>query len=102
MVSLLPPDLSTTFILSLLVPIVLGFLVGTVITAALRIGAAIAIMILLLIFGGILTPTQVIEPLMSVFRSGPSLATKVSQIAGYLPYSSVTFLIGLAVGFFKK
>ena len=102
MVSLLPPDLSTTFILSLLVPIVLGFLVGTVIKAALRIGAAIAIMILLLIFGGILTPTQVIEPLMSVFRSGPSLATKVSQIAGYLPYSSVTFLIGLAVGFFKK
>ena len=31
----------------------------------------------------------------------PALTSKVSQIAGYLPYSSVTFIIGLAVGFFK-
>jgi len=102
MVSLLPPDLSVTFVVSLLVPLVLGFLVGTVIKGAIRIGAAIAIIIMLLIFGGILTPSQVIQPLMSVvYKSGPALASKVTQIAGYLPYSSVTFLIGLAVGFFK-
>ena len=101
MVSILPPDLSITFVLSLLVPLIIGFLVGTVIKSAIKIGAAVAIILLLLIFGGILTPSQVIEPVMSLFRSGPQLASKVSQIAGYLPYSSVTFLIGLAVGFFK-
>lgn len=101
MVSLLPPDLSVTFIVSLLVPLVLGFLVGIVIKGAVRIGAAIAVIILLLIFTGILTPSQIIQPIMSLVSSGPSLASKVTQIAGYLPYSSVTFLIGLAVGFFK-
>jgi len=102
MVSLLPPDLSTTFIVSLLVPLVLGFLVGLVIKSALKIGAAIAIIVLLLIFGGIITPSQIVQPLMSLFiTQGPSLVSKVSQISGYLPYSSVTFLIGLAVGFFK-
>jgi hypothetical protein len=101
MVTLLPPDLSVTFIVSLLVPLVLGFLVGIVVKGAVRIGAAIAVIILLLIFTGILTPSQIIQPIMSLVSSGPSLASKVSQIAGYLPYSSVTFLIGLAVGFFK-
>jgi len=101
MVTLLPPDLSVTFIVSLLVPLVLGFLVGIVVKGAVRIGAAIAVIVLLLIFTGILTPSQVIQPIMSLVSSGPTLASKVSQIAGYLPYSSVTFLIGLAVGFFK-
>ncbi len=102
MVALLPPDLSVTFVTSLLVPLVLGFLVGIVIKGAIRIGAAIAIIVLLLIFLGIITPSQVIQPIMSlVVSSGPALTSKVSQIAGYLPYSSITFLIGLAVGFFK-
>ncbi len=26
---------------------------------------------------------------------------KVKEVAGFLPYSSVTFLIGLAVGFYR-
>ncbi|HYR04533.1 MAG TPA: hypothetical protein VEO75_04015 [Nitrososphaerales archaeon] len=102
MATILPPDLSITFVTSLLVPLVLGFLVGIVIKGALKIGAAIAIVVILLIFVGILTPSQVIQPIMSlVVSSGPALTSKVSQIAGYLPYSSITFIIGLAVGFFK-
>jgi hypothetical protein len=101
MVTILPPDASATFIVSLLVPLVLGFLVGIVIKGALKIGAAIAVIALLLIFVGILSPSQLIQPIMSLARSGPALTSKVHQIAGYLPYSSVTFVIGLAVGFFK-
>jgi uncharacterized protein YqfA (UPF0365 family) len=101
MAFILPPDASATFVVALLVPLVIGFLVGIVIKSALKIGAAIAIIALLLIFLGILTPSQIIEPIISAVRSGPSLTSKVQQIAGYLPYSSVTFLIGLAVGFFK-
>ncbi len=101
MVSILPPDASVTFILALLIPPVLGFLVGTIIKKAIALGAAIAILLLILIFVGVLTPSQVIQPVVSLFRSGPALAAKATQIAGYLPYSSVTFLIGLAVGFFR-
>jgi hypothetical protein len=101
LVSILPPDASATFVLALLIPLVLGFLVGMVIKTALKIGAAIAIIIILLIFVGILTPTQVIQPVIGLFKSGPDLASKVKQLAGYLPYSSVLFVIGLAIGFFK-
>ena len=98
---ILPPDASVTFILALLIPLVLGFLVGTVVKGALKVGAAIAIIVILLIFVGMLTPSQVIQPIVSAFKSGHALVSKVNQIAGYLPYSSILFIIGLAVGFFK-
>lgn len=101
MAFILPPVASATFVVALLVPLVIGFLVGIVIKSAAKIGAAIALIVLLLIFVGIITPSQVIQPLISTFKSGPALASKATQIAGYLPYSSITFIIGLAIGFFK-
>lgn len=102
MVTILPPDLSATFIVALLVPIVLGFLVGMVIKTALKVGAAIAIIVLILIFVGALSPSQVIQPILNgVKGNGPEIITQAKRVAGYLPYSSITFLIGLAVGFYK-
>ncbi len=96
------PDLSTAFIVAAVVPLILGFLVGTVIKQALKVGAAIAIIILLLIFIGALTPSQVIQPILSTFKgSGPQVLTEAKRLSGYLPYSSITFLIGLAVGFYR-
>jgi uncharacterized membrane protein (Fun14 family) len=101
MTSILPPDASVTFIAALLVPLILGFLVGIIGKAAIRIGAAIAVIIVILIILGFLTPIQVIQPLVQLVRSGPSLTSKVSQVAGYLPYSSITFIVGFVIGFFK-
>ncbi len=101
MASILPPDLSITFIAALLIPVVLGFLVGVIAKAAIRIGVAIAIIAIVLILLGILTPNQLIQPIVQLVRSGPGLATKVTQIAGYLPYSSITFIVGFVIGFFK-
>lgn len=101
MVLLLPPDLSTTFLAALLIPLILGFLVGVIAKGVLKVATAIAILVIVLIALGMITPDQVIGPLVSVFRSGQAYTTKVSQISGYLPYSSVTFLLGLLVGFFR-
>ena len=101
MVSVLPPDLSTTFIASLVVPVILGVLVGLVVKAALKIGVAIAIVVLILIALGTISPDQVLKPVLGLFRSGSALTTEVTRIAGYLPYSSLTFLVGLAIGFWK-
>ena len=101
MTSVLPPDASITFVAALLVPLILGFLVGIIGKAAIRIGAAIAVIIVILIILGFLTPNQVIQPLVQLIRSGPSLTSKVSQVAGYLPYSSITFIVGFVIGFFK-
>lgn len=101
MVSILLPNLSITFLTALIAPLIIGFLVGLIAKSALKIGVAITVLVLILIALGILSPGQILGPVLSLLKSGSGLESKISQVAGYLPYSSVTFLVGLAVGFFK-
>ena len=101
MVSFLPPDLSYTFLVAAVVPLIIGFIVGVIIRSAIKIGIALAIIIVLLIALGLLSPNQVLQPLLSLIKSGPSLSTYAQRLAGYLPYSSLTFIIGLAIGLLK-
>ncbi len=101
MVNFLLPDLSTTFLVAAILPLIIGFIVGVIIKSALKIGIAIAVIVIILIVLGIITPDQVLTPLLSIVRSGSSLTATVQRLAGYLPYSSLTFIIGLAIGFWK-
>ena len=101
MVTFLPPDLSTTFLVAAIVPLIIGFVVGVIIRSALKIGVAIAVLVILLIAVGIISPNQVLAPILSVVKSGSTLTTYANRVAGYLPYSSLTFVIGLAVGLLK-
>lgn len=101
MVNILPPDLSTTFLVATILPLILGFIVGLIIKSALKIGVAIAILVIVLILLGVITPEQVLTPLLSLVKSGGTLSSDVQRLAGYLPYSSITFIVGLAVGFLR-
>jgi len=101
MVNLLPPDLSTTFLVAAIVPLIIGFIVGIIVRSFLKIGLALAVLAILLIALGIITPSQILTPLLSLVKSGGSLTSDVQRVAGYLPYSSLTFIIGLAIGLLK-
>ena len=103
MVSFLPPDLSTTFIVAAVAPLIIGFIIGIVIRNAIKIGIALAALVILLIALGILTPSQVLAPILSLVKSGSTstVSAYANRVAGYLPYSSLTFVIGLAVGLLK-
>lgn len=103
MVSYLP-DLSLTFLVAAIVPLALGFIVGLIVKAVFKIGIAIAVIVLLLIALGVITPNQVLTPVASLIKSGATgseLTGEVQRLAGYLPWSSITFIIGLIVGFLK-
>jgi len=101
MVNLLPPDLSTTFLVAAIVPLIIGFIVGIIVRSFLKIGLALAVLAILLIALGIITPSQILTPLLSLVKSGGTLTSDVQRVAGYLPYSSLTFIIGLAIGLLK-
>lgn len=101
MVSLVAPDLSTTFLIAAIVPLVLGFIVGVIIRSVLKIGIAIAVIIVILILLGMLSPGQILQPLLSIVKSGPGLAPYAERVADYLPYSSLTFIVGLLVGLWR-
>lgn len=101
MVNFLLPDLSITFLIAAILPLILGFVVGIIIKSVFKIGIALAVIVLLLIVLGVITPDQVLAPLVSIARSGTGLTSEVQKIAGFLPYSSITFIVGLALGFLK-
>lgn len=101
MVNFLPPDLSTTFLAAALLPLIIGFIVGVIAKSALKIGIALVALVLILIALGIITPDQVLKPLLAMVKSGSALTSGVQRLAGYLPYSSMTFIVGLAVGLWR-
>ena len=101
MVNFLAPDLSTTFLVSAILPLIIGFIVGVILKSAIKIGIALVILVIVLIAAGAITPDQVLLPLLALVKSGSSLTAYADRVAGYLPYSSITFIIGLAVGYLK-
>jgi len=101
MVSFLAPDLNTTFLVAAIIPLIIGFIVGVIIRSALKIGIALVALVFILIALGIVSPDQVLQPILSLVKSGSSLTAVVQRLAGYLPYSSLTFVVGLAVGLLK-
>ncbi len=101
MVSILPPDASITFLAAAIIPLILGFIVGMILKSVLKIGIALVALALILILLGVITPTQVLSPILSLFKSGSAIDEAATRLAGYLPYSSITFIIGLAVGFLR-
>ena len=101
-VSILPPSLSLTFIIALLLPLVIGFIVGILIRAFLAIGLFIAAILLVLIFLGFLSPDQVLKPLLGWLKSGSTVSDWIHRVAGYLPYTSLAFIVGAIIGFFVR
>ena len=98
-VAILPPDLSATFLIALLLPLAIGFIVGILIKNFLEIGLVIAAILLVLIFLGFLSPDQVLKPLLGWLKSGSTVSDWINRIAGYLPYTSLTFIVGAIIGF---
>jgi len=99
LVAILPPDLSVTFIVAALLPLVIGIIVGVLIKNFLEVGLVIAAILLVLIIAGFLSPDQVLKPLLGLLRSGSTVSDWVNRVAGYLPYTTLTFIVGLIIGF---
>ena len=79
----------------------IGFVVGLLIKRFLEIGLIIGAIVILLIVAGFLSPDQVLKPLIGFVKSGSTVSDWVHRVAGYLPYTTLTFIIGLVVGFRK-
>jgi tetrahydromethanopterin S-methyltransferase subunit B len=101
MTVILPPDGSITFIGGILITLAIGFLIGVVARSLVKLGVVLLAIAVVLIALGFYEPNQIIQPVLKYIESGPELAAKVRQVAGYLPYSTFTFIVGLIIGFFK-
>jgi hypothetical protein len=101
MTVILPPDSSITFVGGILIALAIGFLIGALARVFVKVGVVLLAIAVVLIALGFFEPNQLIKPLLAYIESGTELTEKVNQVAGYIPYSTVAFVVGLLIGFFR-
>ncbi len=91
-------------VLSALIVLAIGFLVGVVLKKTVKLGLAIASLVGLLVATGYInlrlndtTKTTIYR----VFSQAPAIASHASSLANILPITSAAFLVGLAIGIWK-
>jgi uncharacterized membrane protein (Fun14 family) len=94
----IPPTLA--WIIPLLIPFLIGVLVGFIVKHAIKLMFAVAALVLLLVlFGAVsLTYHDIFDQALTLL---PRIIGTGSGFLDVLPYSSLTFLIGLALGLWR-
>ena len=88
----IPPEIA--WIIPIVLPFIIGLLVGAIIKKALKILILVVALIIVLVATGILSVT-----FSDIFSALPKLYDVGIGWLNVLPYSSVAFIIGLALGF---
>jgi len=88
----IPPEIG--WIIPVVIPFIIGLLVGAILRKALKILILVVALIIVLVATGILSVT-----FSDVFSALPTLYNFGVGWLNVLPYSSVAFIIGLALGF---
>jgi uncharacterized membrane protein (Fun14 family) len=91
----IPPEIA--WLIPIFVPFIIGLLVGVVIRAALKLVIFIAALVIVLVATGVLSLT-ITDLYDKAMEHLPNLIKSEHSWLNVLPYSSVAFLIGLALG----
>ena len=93
-----PPEIA--WIVPIVVPLIIGLLLGFIIKHTIKIMFAVAALVILLVFFGFITIT-VQDVFAQALKLLPRIIGTGSELVDVLPYSSLTFIIGLALGLWK-
>ncbi|MFN3804778.1 MAG: hypothetical protein ACK4SY_06955 [Pyrobaculum sp.] len=88
-------------VLALAGPFIIGLLAGALIKRVLSAGLILAGLAIALLAFGYLSPHQVAEALRQLGYSATEALRQATSLKEVIPYSSITFLIGLAIGLWK-
>ncbi len=92
----IPPEIA--WLIPIILPFIIGLLVGAIIKKGLKLLVVIFALIIVLIATGIVSWT-----LSGLYASAMQILPKLYDLGhgwlNVLPYSSITFLVGLALGF---
>ncbi|MDT7891488.1 MAG: hypothetical protein RQ952_01970 [Thermoproteota archaeon] len=85
--------------IALVVPFLLGLLVGYILKQSIKILVAVAIIILILLAIGAINISVLEYGFKHILAYGVSAIEAAKAVAAVLPFSSILFIIGLAIGF---
>lgn len=80
---------------------ILGLLVGVLVKRALQFALIVIAIIAILVFMGAISPATIEHWLMTLSQQASSMQSAVYSYFNLLPYNSVAFIIGLAIGLWK-
>ena len=97
--SLLPEEIA--WVLPTIVPFIIGIIVGAIIKRALKLILAIIVLFVVLVaIGYVQLPST--EELMKVALTYlPLIQSEASPLINLIPYTSISFIIGLLIGLWK-
>jgi uncharacterized membrane protein (Fun14 family) len=96
-----PIMVSLEQIIQLVGPFVVGLLVGVLVKRIVSVAVVLAALFIALVALGYTSPQQVTQILQQIGYSAKDAVTTAMNLKNAVPYSSLAFLIGLAIGLWK-
>ena len=93
-----PPEIA--WIVPVIIPFIIGLLVGFIVKHTVKLMFAIAALVILLVFTGFISITYQ-DIFTQALKFLPKIIGTGNGVVDVLPYSSLTFIIGLALGLWK-
>jgi len=94
----IPPEIA--LLIPLALPFIIGLLIGVIVKRALKLIVAVVALVIVLVAVGYLNLTFQ-DSLSQALQILPKLINTGQWLLDVLPYSTATFLIGLALGLWK-
>lgn len=94
--------ISLTQILALAVPFIFGLLIGVLIRRLIGVALVLLAIFLLAVALGYMSPSTAMSIIQSLGYTAYQAAEKLGVLKSMVPFSSVTFVIGLIIGLLMK
>ncbi|MGD0329746.1 MAG: hypothetical protein ABSB40_04765 [Nitrososphaeria archaeon] len=89
------------WILPILIPLILGLIVGVIVKRALKLILVIVLLLVVLVAIGYLNLSSLTDIANSALKYLPLIWSGAGPFTNLLPYSSISFIIGLIIGLWK-
>lgn len=99
MTNFIPPEYA--WIIPIIAPFIIGLIVGVIVKKALKLIIALIVLLIFLAVIGYMQLPSLEEIAKAALVYLPKIWAEASPILNILPYSSLTFLLGLALGLWK-
>ncbi len=85
--------------LALAVPFMIGLLVGYIFKQSLKLLGALVVLVLILLFAGYINVDFLKSIFANLLNYGANALEAAKSVGAILPFSSILFIIGVAIGF---
>lgn len=99
MTNFIPPEYA--WIIPIIVPFIIGLIVGVIVKKTLKLVIALIVLLIFLAVVGYMQLPSFEEIAKAALAYLPIIWAEASPLLNILPYSSLTFLLGLAIGLWK-